>query len=197
MPAIIAVFNEDDSSDVIVDQLSAQGVDRDAVDVVIRDKAIRRIEDVEVTTYVDHFDGPVAEAKKGAVGGVVGGTVAGAGSVFLAIAGVTVFTLGVATLFGTGPAFMTVLAAALAGAVAGGVAGGIIGAILGAADHDATKVKTVETQVNDYVENEGFALTVEVDPDSEEGIAVLLHEVGAENVAVLTQQGKHLRTQLN
>ena len=100
------MFNEEGRSDEIVDLLSSGGVDRDAVDVVMREKTIRRIEDVEVTTYVDHFEEPVVEAKKGALGGVVGGAVAGAGSVFMALAGSATFSKGVTMLFGTDPVFM-------------------------------------------------------------------------------------------
>jgi hypothetical protein len=148
-----------------------------------------------VITYVDHFEGPRREAKKGAIGGAVGGLTAALGSYFLNSAGID-FGPEVVTLIGAGAGVAAAVAiAALAGA-AGGVSGGAIGAILGASDHDATKVRTIETQFRDVVETDGFVVAIEVAPAHSEEVATALHQAGASEVSVLGLDEDHLRTPL-
>ncbi len=179
----------------MLERLNDAGISADSVSLNMRERTVRKIEDIEVVRYVDHFDDPLTEARRGALGGVIGGAIAGATFIFLAMAGVAVFTQGVTNLFGT-ISLPVALAAIGAGAVGGAVAGGVIGALLGASDNDATKVRTTETQVRDVVENEGFVLTIELGTTGADDLAVLLQESGAEDVALLNQRGKHLRTHL-
>ncbi len=195
MPTLLVVFRGKDDTETVLDRLSAHGIDRGEIGLVWREKTIRRAEDVEVSTYVDHFDGPGAEAKKGALGGVIGGATAGAGSVLLAAAGVTIGP-GIATLLGV-PFGVAAAAAAVAGAAGGGVSGGIIGALLGAADNDATKVNSTETQFHDYTEIDGFVISFDIPDVRNEELVTVLQDAGADDITVLGVQGRHLRTLLN
>ena len=127
MPTVIGVFANDQTYEAVLEELITGGVDADAIAVAWREKTVRQVEDLEVVTYVDHFEGPSAEAGKGALGGVVGGATAGAGTVLLAAAGIA---LGpeVTLMLGMGTAAAAATAAA-AGAAAGGIAGSAIGAL--------------------------------------------------------------------
>jgi hypothetical protein len=91
----------------------------------------------------------------------------------------------------------TVAAAALAGAagvVGGSITGGLIGALLGAADHDATKVKTTETQYRDAIERDGFVVTIETTEDKVDHASEALAGAGATDVSVLREHGENPRT---
>jgi hypothetical protein len=193
MPAVVGVFPGRTETESAIDQLVALGVDEAAIGVVWREKTVPKKEEIEVVVYVDHFDDPATEAKKGAIGGAVGGGVAGAGSVLLASAGV----VAVATPIGAFLAVGTLAAAAVAaaaGAVGGGVTGGLIGALLGATDHDATKVTRVETQLQDVIERDGFAMTIDAAEPEVDFVADMLAKVGASDISVLREHGDQPRT---
>lgn len=194
MPTLVAVFKGRDDSEVVLDRLAEHGIDRASVGLVWREKTVRKAEDIEVVTYVDHFEEPRIEVKKGALGGVIGGATAGAGSVLLATAGIAIGP-GIASILGTG-AGVAAAAAAVAGAASGGVSGGVIGALLSVADHDATKVTTTETQYVEYVETDGFVLTFDYEEQASDQLAVVLQEVGVDDISLLGETGKHLRTRL-
>lgn len=192
MPTLVAVFKGRDDADLVLDRLEAHGIDRDSISLVWREKTVRRAEDIEVITYVDHFDKPSTEAKKGALGGMLGGATAGAGSVLLAAAGVVIGPE-ISSLLGTGPAMATA-AAVMAGAAGGGVSGGMLGVLLGAADHDATKMTTRETQFVEYAETDGFVVTFEYNEHESDQLAETLTGIGVDDISLLGVDGKHLRT---
>jgi hypothetical protein len=194
MPTLVAVFTGRDDCDIVLDRLAEHGIDRGSVGVVWREKTIRKTEDIEVVTYVDHFEAPRTEARKGALGGVIGGAAAGAGTVLLAMVGIAIGP-GLASLLGTGAA-LTVAVAALAGAVSGGVSGGAIGALLSVADNDATKVTTTATQFIEYQETDGFVVTLDHDDRDSDELAAVLHDAGVNELSLLGESGKHLRTHL-
>ena len=193
MPAVVGVFPGRNETESAIDQLVALGVDEDAIGVVWREKTVPKKEEVEVVVYVDHFDDPATEAKKGAIGGAVGGGVAGAGSVLLASAGVVALSTPIGAFLAVGTLAAAAVAAA-AGAVGGGVAGGLIGALLGATDHDATKVTRVETQLQDVIERDGFAMTIDAAEPEVDFVTDMLAKAGARDISVLREHGDQPRT---
>lgn len=193
MPAVVGVFPGREETETAIDQLVALGIDADAIGVVWREKTVAKHEDIEVVVYVDHFDEPGVEAKKGAIGGAVGGGVAGVGGVLLASAGVVALSTPIGAFLAVGTLAAAAVAAA-AGAVSGGVAGGLIGALLGATDHDATKVTKVETQLRDVIERDGFAMTIEASEPEVDHVSDVLAKVGARDVSVLRESGDQPRT---
>ncbi|MFP3881850.1 MAG: hypothetical protein ACLFWH_05975 [Actinomycetota bacterium] len=193
MPAVVGVFPGRDETESAIDELVDLGIDQDAIGVVWREKSVPKREEVEVFVYVDHFEDPATEARKGAIGGAVGGGATGVGSVLLASAGGVVLATPVGALLAVG----SVAAAALAGAagvMGGSLAGGLIGALLGATDHDATKVKTTETQYRDAIERDGFVVTIEAEEDALEETSDALISVGASDVSVLRGRPESPRT---
>lgn len=193
MPAVVGVFPDRQETESAIDELVGLGIDKDAIGVVWREKSIPKQEEVEVFVYVDHFEQPSVEARKGAIGGAVGGGAAGIGSVLLASAGGVVLATPVGALLAVG----TIAAAALAGAagaVGGSITGGLLGALLGATDHDATKVKTTETRYREAIEREGFVLTIETTEDQLERASDALARVGARDISMLREQGRRRRT---
>lgn len=193
MPTVVGVFPDREETESAIDGLVSLGIDPDALGVVWREKAVPRHEEVEVTIYVDHFDDPSVEARKGAIGGAVGGGVTGVGSVLLASAGGVVISTPIGALLAAGTLAAAAVAAA-AGAVGGSLAGGLIGALLGATDHDATKVTKKETEYRDVIERDGFVLSVESSENEVERTSKALEGLGATNISVLRPEGKHLRT---
>ena len=111
MAAVVGVFPDRDETETAIDNLVAEGIDADNLGVVWREKTVGKHEDTEVTIYIDHFEDPATEAKKGAIGGAVGGGAAGVGSVLLATAGGVVLTTPIGALLAVG----TLAAAAVAG----------------------------------------------------------------------------------
>ena len=87
MPSVVGVFLGREETETAIDQLVDLGVDQDALGVVWRERAEPVREEIEVTVYVDHFEEPAVEARKGAIGGAVAGGATGVGSVLLATAG--------------------------------------------------------------------------------------------------------------
>lgn len=193
MPAVVGVFPNRQETESAIDGLVERGISQDAIGVVWREKSVPKTEEVEVYVYVDHFDDPGVEAKKGAIGGAVGGGVTGVGSVLLATAGGVVLGTPIGALLAVGTLAAAAIAGA-AGAVGGSITGGVIGALLGATDHDATKVKTTEVQYRDAIEREGFVVTLEVDETAAEHASSALVEVGASDVSVLRETGDRPRT---
>lgn len=193
MPAVVGVFPDRQETESAIDDLVDIGVDQDAIGVVWREKSVPKQEEIEVLVYVDHFEEPAAEAKKGAIGGAVGGGAAGVGSVLLATAGGIVISTPIGALLAVGTIGAAALAGA-AGAIGGSITGGLIGALLGATDHDATKVKTTETRYRDAIEREGFVLTIEAAEDDVDRLSEALAKLGASDVSVLREQGDHPRT---
>jgi hypothetical protein len=193
MPALVAVFPDRQETETAIDSLVELGVDQDAIGVVWREKSVPKQEDVEVFVYVDHFEEPAVEAKKGAIGGAVGGGAAGVGSVLLASAGGIVIATPIGALLAAGTIGAAALAGA-AGAFGGSITGGLVGALLGATDHDATKVKTTETRYRDAIEREGFVLTMQTTEDNVDRLSEALAELGASDVSVLREQGDQPRT---
>ncbi len=188
MPAVVGVFPDRQETESAIDELVRLGVDQDAIGVVWREKSVPKQEEVEVIVYVDHFEEPSVEARKGAIGGAVGGGAAGVGSVILASAGGVVLATPIGALLAAGTLAAAALAAA-AGVVGGSITGGVIGALLGATDHDATKVKKTETRYRDAIEREGFVVVIESAEDEVDRATSALGEVGATDVSVLRGQG--------
>lgn len=193
MPAIVGVFPDRDETEGAIDQLVDLGIDPDALGVVWREKSVPKHEEIEVTVYVDHFEDPATEARKGAIGGAVGGGAAGVGGVLLASAGGVVIATPIGALLAAGTLAAAAIAAA-AGAFGGSLTGGLIGALLGATDHDATKVTTKESRYRDVIERDGFVLTVTADEGDVEEVSDALARVGATDISVLREHGDHLRT---
>lgn len=193
MPAVVGVFPNRDETESAIDGLVERGVDEEAIGVVWREKSVPKSEEVEVYVYVDHFEEPAVEARKGAIGGAVGGGAAGVGSVILASAGGVVLGTPIGALLAVGTLGAAAIAAAT-GAIGGSITGGLVGALLGATDHDATKVKSTEVRYLDAIEREGFVVTIEGDEDSIDEIADALAEVGATDVSVLRGSGDTPRT---
>lgn len=193
MPAVVGVFPDRQETETAIDGLVELGVAKDAIGVVWREKSVPTQEEVEVIVYVDHFEDPGIEARKGAIGGAVGGGAAGVGSVLLASAGGVVLATPIGALLAVGTIAAAALAAA-AGAVGGSVTGGFIGALLGATDHDATKVKQTETRYRDAIEREGFVVTIEAAEAEIDRTSDALTEVGATDISVLRETGETPRT---
>jgi hypothetical protein len=193
MPAVVGVFPNRQETESAIDGLVERGVDEDAIGVVWREKSVPKSEEVEVYVYVDHFEEPAVEARKGAIGGAFGGGAAGVGSVILASAGGVVLGTPIGALLAVGTLGAAAIAAAT-GAIGGSITGGLVGALLGATDHDATKVKTTEVLYRDAIEREGFVVTIEADEASVEKISGALAEVGASDVSVLRESGETPRT---
>lgn len=193
MPAVVGVFPNREETETAIDGLVERGIDTDAIGVVWREKSVPKTEEVEVWVYVDHFDEPVVEAKKGAIGGAVGGGAAGVGSVILASAGGVVLATPIGALLAAGTVAAAAIAAA-AGVVGGSITGSLIGALLGATDHDATKVKQTEVRYMDAIERDGFVVTIETEESTIERAAEALAEVGASDVSVLRETGDPPRT---
>lgn len=191
MPTVLGIVKDRTDTDIAIDQLVAQGIERDFIGLVWREKVVHKAEEVEVVTYVDHFDGPAEEARKGAWGGLLGGATAGIGSALLASAGI-VLGPEIAVILGSSAA--AAAAAAAAGAAGGGIAGGAIGALLGATDHDATKVVTTEIQEADLTERDGFIVTVESSDEEVESTVQHLRTIGAEDITILDGEDSRLRT---
>lgn len=193
MPSVIGVFPGRKETETAIDQLVALGVDKDALGVVWREKAVPRREDVEVIVYVDHFEDPSKEAKKGAIGGAVGGGAAGVGSVLLASAGGVILATPIGSLLAVGT-IAAAAAAGAAGAFGGSLTGGILGALLGATDHDATKVTHTEVEYRDAIERDGFVLTINVERDEVETTAEAMASIGAADVSILMGRTEQIRT---
>lgn len=193
MPAVVGVFPDRDETEGAIDQLVDLGVDPDALGVVWREKTVPKREEIEVIVYVDHFEDPGTEARKGAIGGAVGGGAAGVGGVLLASAGGVVLATPIGALLAAGTIAAAAIAAA-AGAVGGSITGGLIGALLGATDHDATKVTQKESQYRDVIERDGFVLTVTTDEDQVDQVSDALAQVGATDISVLRERGSQPRT---
>ena len=193
MPAVVGVFPGRHETESAIDELVGLGIDQDALGVVWREKSVPMQEEVELIVYADHFEAPSVEARKGALGGALGGGAAGVGSILLASAGGVILATPIGALLTVG----TVAAAAVAGAaglVGGSITGGLIGALLGATDHDATKVKKTETHYRDAIERDGFVVVIETGDDDPEKASSALIEVGAADVSVLRETGDSLRT---
>ena len=189
MPSVVGVFLGREETETAIDQLVGLGVNQDALGVVWREKAEPVKEDVEIVVYIDHFDQPSVEARKGAIGGAVGGGAAGVGSVLLASAGGVVLGTPIGALLAVG----TIAAAAIAGTagvVGGGLTGGLLGALLGATDHDATKTTRTETEYRDAIVKDGFVVTIDVEEDQIDQTVSALDQVGANNISVLRHRGE-------
>jgi len=193
MPAVVGVFPDRQETEGAVDQLVELGIDPDSLGVMWREKSVPKREEIEVTVYVDHFDDPATEARKGAIGGALGGGAAGVGSILLASAGGVVLSTPIGALLAAGTLAAAAIAAA-AGVVGGSITGGLIGALLGAADHDATKVKRTETQYRDVIERDGFILTIDAHEQDVDATTEALATVGASDISVLRGQGDQPRT---
>lgn len=193
MPAVVGVFPDRDETEGAIDQLVDLGVDPDVLGVVWREKSVPKREEIEVIVYVDHFEDPATEARKGAIGGAVGGGAAGVGGVLLASAGGVVLATPIGALLAAGTIAAAAIAAA-AGAVGGSITGGVIGALLGATDHDATKVTQKESQYRDVIERDGFVLTVTTDEEHVDEVSDALARVGATDISVLRERGSQPRT---
>lgn len=192
MATVVGVFDDRTSTETAIEDMVDSGIDRDAIGVIWRDRTVSQPEEVETIRYVDHFEGPSAEAAKGAVGGAVGGAAAGVGTMLLASAGLALIP-GVGALLAAGTVAATVAAAA-AGAIGGGVTGGLVGALLGAADHDATKVTEKHTVYRDAIERDGFIVTIESDDPSVDAAKESLDHAGATEISVLAGTGLPLRS---
>lgn len=193
MPAVVGVFPDRQETESAIDGLVNLGIDEDAVGVVWREKSVPKRDEVEVIVYVDHFEDPGTEARKGAIGGAVGGGAAGIGGVLLASAGGVVLATPIGALLAVGTLAAAALAGA-AGAVGGSITGGLIGALLGATDHDATKVKKTETQYREAIERDGFVVTLQVAESDVEHASDALAQVGASDISVLRETGEAPRT---
>jgi hypothetical protein len=194
MPTILGVFRDHNDPEAVINQLVARGADRQHIGLVWREKIVRKAEEIEAVTYVDHFEGPAIEAKKGAWGGVVGGAAFGVASALLASAGILLGP-NIAVILGTGTA-AAAAAAAAAGAAGGGIAGSAIGALLGATDRGATKVIKSETEYHDVTETDGFVITIEAASERAAAATLDLEGVGATEITILGAEGSTLRTHI-
>lgn len=188
MPAVVGVFPDRDETETAIDQLVGLDFDPEDLGVVWREKTVGKYEETERVIYVDHFGGAADEARKGALGGAVGGGAAGLGGVLLATTGGVVLTSPIGALLAVG----TLGAAAMAGAagvVGGTITGGLLGALLGATDHDATRKKVKETEYRNVIERDGFVLTVSADEEDVERVSAALADVGARDISVLREHG--------
>jgi hypothetical protein len=187
MLTVLAVFNDRTDPAPVLRSLVESSLDVGRAGLVWREKTVRKVEDIEIVTYVDHFGSPKEEAKKGAVGGLIGGAGTVAAGAVLASAG----------FFSPDLVSITLLPLATAAAAAGGgLTGGAIGALLGATDHDATQVKSIEQEEVESVERIGFVLSVEVESDPE-AVAAFLSDQGADDVTVLDSEGSQIRIHLD
>lgn len=187
MATIVGVFNDRVDDGRALAGLVGLGLDADSLTVIWRERSVSRAREVKETEYVDHFEGPSAEARKGAIGGALGGT-AGMGSAILAAAGGLAFPE-VSGLAVGGAAALAVVAA---GALGGSVTGSLIGALLGATDHDATKVTRTHLDYVEALERHGFVVTVDLTgDDAEEAVRSALAAVGAVDITVLDETGRH------
>lgn len=194
MPTILGVFRDQTDPDKVIEELVRSGTDRQHIGLVWREKIVRKAEEIEVVTYVDHFEGPAIEAKKGAWGGVLGGAAFGVASALLAGAGI-VLGPNIAVILGGGTA-AAAAAAAAAGAAGGGLAGTALGALLGATDRGATKVITTETEYHDVTETDGFVITVEAGSERAAKETENLEAAGATEITILGAEGSTLRSHL-
>lgn len=194
MPSVVGVFPGRVETETAIDELVRLGIEQDALGVVWREKSVPRFEETEVTIYVDHFESPLEEARKGAIGGAVGGGATGVGSVLLASAGGVVLSTPIGALLAVGTLAAAAVAAA-AGAVGGSLTGGLIGALLGATDHDATKETHTDLEYRDVIEQNGFIVSVDVEEDEADRVTDALRSIGAESVSVLRHEGE-IRTVL-
>lgn len=194
MPTILGVFRDHTDPESVVEMLVERGTDRQHIGLVWREKIVRKAEEIEVVTYVDHFEGPAIEAKKGAWGGVLGGAAFGVASALLAGAGI-VLGPNIAVILG-GSTAAAAAAAAAAGAAGGGLAGTAIGALLGATDRGATKRVFTETEYHDVTETDGFVITIEAGSDRAAVVTRDLEEVGATEITILGAEGSTLRTHI-
>lgn len=183
MPTVVGLFVKRLDADKVIGEVTGKGFARSQIRVVWRERSIPEIEEIEVVRYVDHFDGPAEEAKKGALGGAVGGLTVGAGSVLLASSGIMISAA--VGDFLTAGTLVAATAAAAGGAVGGGVTGGALGALLGATDHDATKVKETETRHHVVMERDGFAMAIDVDDDKIDDAVAAAQSAGAEHISVI------------
>lgn len=184
MPSVVGVFLGREETETAIDQLVDLGVDQDALGVVWRERAEPVKEEIEITVYIDHFEEPAVEARKGAIGGAVAGGATGVGSVLLATAGGVVLATPIGALMAVG----TLAAAAIAGTagvVGGGLTGGLIGALLGATDHDATKITRTETEYRDAIVRDGFVVTVDVEEALVDETVAAFDQVGANDISVI------------
>ena len=188
MPTVVGVFDDRSTTEEALDRLARSGIDVAEMGVMWRERAVSRPEEVSVTVYVDHFETPGLEARKGAVGGAIGGGAAGVGSVLLGSAGV-VISSPIGILLAVGTLAATAVAAA-AGAVGGSITGGAIGALLGATDHDATKKVSTETEYREVIERDGFVVSIESAEDNIAGTVEALKDAGADRVSVLNAHGE-------
>lgn len=193
MPTVIGVFPGREDTEAAIDELVALGFDPDDLGAVWREKAVPKKEEIEVTVYVDHFEDPTAEARKGAIGGAVGGGMTGVGAVILASAGGVVLATPIGSLLVVGT-LAAAAAAGVAGAVGGSVTGGLIGALLGATDHDATKVTKKDVDYRDAIERDGFILSVDCSEEEVGRTSIALQDVGADSVSILRPHGTPIRT---
>lgn len=194
MPTILGVFRDHTDPESVIEKLVGKGTDRQHIGLVWREKIVRKAEEIEVVTYVDHFEGPAIEAKKGAWGGVLGGAAFGVASALLAGAGI-VLGPNIAVILG-GSTAAAAAAAAAAGAAGGGLAGTAIGALLGATDRGATKRVFTQTEYHDVTETDGFVITIEAGSDRSAVVTRDLEEVGATEITILGAEGSTLRTHI-
>lgn len=195
MPTLMGVFRDRTDPDAVIESLVGEGIDREGIGLIWREKIVRRAEEVEVVTYVDHFDGPAIEAKKGAWGGLLGGAAFGVASAILAGAGI-VLGPNVVAMLGAGTA-AAAAAAGAAGAAGGGLTGGAIGALLGAVDRGATKKVSTEREYHDVTETDGFVITVEADAARTAEVTGTLEKVGATEITILGAEGSTLRSHVD
>lgn len=183
MVTVVGVLEDRPSAEDAIETLVQNGIDRDALGVMWRDKAVAQPETIKTVGYQDHHSGAGAEAVKGAVGGAVGGGAAGAGTVLLASAGVALLP-GVGALLAAGTVAASAMAAG-AGAVGGGATGGLIGALIGSTDNGASKVVEEQKRFRTALDRDGFVLAVETPEGDAVGVVGMLRDAGAEDVAVL------------
>lgn len=183
MTTVVGMFPDRNTTEDAIELLVQNGVERDALGVMWRDKSVRQPEIIKTVGYEDHHSDVGSEAAKGFAGGAIGGATAGAGTMLLASAGVALIP-GVGALLAAGTLAATALAAG-AGAVGGGATGGLLGALIGATDSDATKVVAEHTRYRTALDRDGFLLTVETSPKHSTFISEVMRKAGALDVSVL------------
>ena len=163
---VVGAFKTVQGAQLAADRLINEGIPREAVGVVMSDKARQRLATVET-----HTKGAEGVATGGVTGGVLGGIVAGLTTVAaVALPGVGVLAAG---------PIVSILAGAGAGAAAGGALGGLVG--LGMSEHEVK-------YYGDVLKSEGVLVTVTTaDKQMQKHSRKVLDDAGA--IAVQTTKG--------
>lgn len=187
MPTVVGVIENQEKAEQVIPALVANGIDRDSIGLMWRDRNVQQPEEIRVASYHDHHEDASSEAGKGAVGGAIGGATTGAGTMLLAAGGLALIP-GIGAFLAAGTLAATAGAAA-AGAIGGGVTGGLLGALIGATDDDATKEVETTTRYREAIEREGYLISVDAHDTAEASeVTDIMETVGVTDVSILSDR---------